>query len=58
VTASFQSGLSSTISVIRPEDRARKIMPIVFVQNHYSFADRESEFIVSHPLREFARLIA
>jgi pyridoxine 4-dehydrogenase len=29
-------------------ERARKIVPIVSVQNRYSFADRESEFIVDH----------
>jgi aryl-alcohol dehydrogenase-like predicted oxidoreductase len=29
-------------------DRARKIVPIVSVQNRYSFADRESEFIVDY----------
>ncbi len=29
-------------------ERARKIVPIVSVQNRYSFADRESDFIVDH----------
>ncbi len=29
-------------------ERARKIVPIVSVQNRYSFADRESDFIVGH----------
>jgi aryl-alcohol dehydrogenase-like predicted oxidoreductase len=29
-------------------ERARKIVPIVSVQNRYSFADRESDFIVEH----------
>jgi pyridoxine 4-dehydrogenase len=29
-------------------ERARKIVPIVTVQNRYSFADRESDFIVDH----------
>src|SRR5580700_4219978 len=29
-------------------ERARKIVPIVSVQNRYSFADRESEFIVDY----------
>jgi aryl-alcohol dehydrogenase-like predicted oxidoreductase len=29
-------------------ERARKIVPIVSVQNRYSFSDRESEFIVDH----------
>ena len=29
-------------------DRARKIVPIVSVQNRYSFADRESDFIVDY----------
>jgi pyridoxine 4-dehydrogenase len=29
-------------------ERARKIVPIVSVQNRYSFADRESEFVVDY----------
>jgi len=29
-------------------ERARRIVPIVSVQNRYSFADRESDFIVDH----------
>ena len=29
-------------------ERARRIVPIVTVQNRYSFADRESDFIVDH----------
>jgi aryl-alcohol dehydrogenase-like predicted oxidoreductase len=29
-------------------ERARQIVPIVSVQNRYSFADRESDFIVDH----------
>jgi aryl-alcohol dehydrogenase-like predicted oxidoreductase len=29
-------------------ERARKIVPIVSVQNRYSFADRESDFIVDY----------
>jgi len=29
-------------------ERARKIVPIVLVQNRYSFADRESDFIVDY----------
>ena len=29
-------------------ERARKIVPIVSVQNRYSFADRESDYIVDH----------
>ncbi len=29
-------------------ERARKIVPIVSVQNRYSFADRESDFILDH----------
>jgi len=29
-------------------ERARRIVPIVSVQNRYSFADRESDFIVEH----------
>ena len=29
-------------------ERARKIVPIVSVQNGYSFADRESDFIVDY----------
>jgi aryl-alcohol dehydrogenase-like predicted oxidoreductase len=29
-------------------ERARKVVPIVTVQNRYSFADRESDFIVEH----------
>ena len=29
-------------------ERARKIVPIVSVQNRYSFADRESDFIVNY----------
>jgi aryl-alcohol dehydrogenase-like predicted oxidoreductase len=29
-------------------ERARKIVPIVSVQNRYSFADRESDFIIDH----------
>jgi pyridoxine 4-dehydrogenase len=29
-------------------ERARKIVPIVSVQNRYSFADRESDFVVDH----------
>lgn len=29
-------------------DRARKIVPIVSVQNRYSFADREWDYVVSH----------
>src|ERR1700739_1812239 len=29
-------------------ERARKIVPIVSVQNRFSFADRESDFIVDH----------
>jgi aryl-alcohol dehydrogenase-like predicted oxidoreductase len=29
-------------------ERARRIVPIVAVQNRYSFADRESDFIVDH----------
>jgi aryl-alcohol dehydrogenase-like predicted oxidoreductase len=29
-------------------ERARKMVPIVTVQNRYSFADRESDFIVNH----------
>lgn len=29
-------------------ERARKIVPIVSVQNRYSFADRESDFIVEY----------
>lgn len=29
-------------------ERARRIVPIVSVQNRYSFADRESDYIVSH----------
>jgi aryl-alcohol dehydrogenase-like predicted oxidoreductase len=29
-------------------ERARKIVPIVSVQNRYSFADRESEHVVDH----------
>jgi pyridoxine 4-dehydrogenase len=29
-------------------ERARKIVPIASVQNRYSFADRESDFIVDH----------
>ena len=29
-------------------ERAQKIVPIVSVQNRYSFADRESDFIVDH----------
>lgn len=29
-------------------ERARKIVPIVSVQNRYSFSDRESDFIVDH----------
>jgi aryl-alcohol dehydrogenase-like predicted oxidoreductase len=29
-------------------ERARKIVPIVTVQNRYSFADRESDFVVEH----------
>ncbi len=29
-------------------ERARQIVPIVTVQNRYSFADRESDFIVDH----------
>ena len=29
-------------------ERARKIVPIVSVQNRYSFADRESDYIIDH----------
>jgi aryl-alcohol dehydrogenase-like predicted oxidoreductase len=29
-------------------ERARKIVPIVSVQNRYSFSDRESDFVVDH----------
>jgi pyridoxine 4-dehydrogenase len=29
-------------------ERARKMVPIVSVQNRYSFADRESDFVVEH----------
>ena len=29
-------------------ERARKIVPIAEVQNRYSFADRESDYIVDH----------
>jgi pyridoxine 4-dehydrogenase len=29
-------------------ERARRIVPVVSVQNRYSFADRESDYIVSH----------
>jgi aryl-alcohol dehydrogenase-like predicted oxidoreductase len=29
-------------------ERARRIVPIISVQNRYSFADRESDFIVDH----------
>jgi len=29
-------------------ERARRIVPIVSVQNRYSFADRESDFIIDH----------
>jgi len=29
-------------------ERARKIVPVVSVQNRYSFADRESDFIVDY----------
>ena len=29
-------------------ERARKLVPIVSVQNRYSFADRESDFIVDY----------
>ncbi len=29
-------------------ERARRIVPIVTVQNRYSFADRESDFVVEH----------
>ena len=29
-------------------ERARKIIPIVSVQNRYSFADRESDYIIDH----------
>ena len=29
-------------------ERARKVVPIVSVQNRYSFADRESDFIVDY----------
>ena len=29
-------------------ERARRIVPIVSVQNRYSFADRESDFIVEY----------
>src|ERR1022692_1784726 len=37
-------------------ERARRIVPIVTVQNRYSFADRESDFIVDHCRSEERRV--